>query len=307
MNRSSLRAPALKAALLHPEGAFERVEVVDSTGSTNADLAAAAADPQQHWPDASVLIANAQEDGKGRLGRSWVVPAGAAMISSVLLRPAASTLPGAGFAPTGYAWLSVLAGIALCRGVKSVAGISAELKWPNDVVVNGRKLAGILAQVVPAGRGGPAGPGPAVVVGAGLNVSARGHELPTDRATSLLLEGAAAAGLDRNALLPAYLNGFAALYRQFLAAGGDAQAPLGGGAPGAGTTLLELAADHMGTLGQQVRAELPGGVLLTGTATGLAVDGALLLREAHGSVHTISAGDVVHLRRTGADGTVRYA
>lgn len=303
MNGPSLRAPELKAALLYPEGAFGRVELVESTGSTNTDLATAAAVPEQHWPDLSVLIANAQEAGKGRLGRSWVVPAGAAMISSVLLRPGANQPGNPPFAPTGYAWLSIVAGIALCRSVKSVAGIPAELKWPNDVVVNGRKVAGILAQVVPAGHtGGHDGPG--VVVGAGLNVAARRDELPTDRATSLLLEGADGAGLDRNALLPAYLNGFAALYQQFLAAGGDARNPLGGGA---GATLLEVATGHMSTLGKEVRAELPGGVILTGTATALAADGGLLLRDAGGTTHTVSAGDVVHLRRTGPDGTVHYA
>lgn len=302
MNRPSLRAPALKTALLQPEGAFERVEVIDSTGSTNADLAAAAADTAQRWPDLSVLIANGQEAGRGRLGRTWVVPAGAAMISSVLLRPTASRHPASAFAPTGYAWLSILSGIALCRAVQSVAGVPAELKWPNDVVAGGRKLAGILAQVVPAG---PDGTGPAVVVGAGLNVDAQRSELPTGRATSLLLEGAGPAGLDRNVLLPAYLNGFAALYAQFLAAGGDAEAPLGGaaGAP----TLVELATGHMGTVGREVRAELPGGVILTGTATALASDGSLLLRDAGGTFHTVSAGDVVHLRRTDPDGTVRYA
>lgn len=316
VHRPGLGAATLKAALLRPLGGFARVDVVESTGSTNTDLAASAASPEQHWPDLSALVANAQEDGKGRLGRAWVVPAGAAMISSVFLLPgqrAAATGATASFAPTGYAWLSILAGVALCRAVRTVAGVPAELKWPNDVVANGRKLAGILAQVVPApagtapagnpqqaGRGAQTGPG--VVVGAGLNVSLAGNELPTDRATSLLLEGAAGTGLDRNALLPAYLNGFASLYVDFVAVGGDAREPLAGGA-----SLLELAGGLMGTLGCEVRAELPGGTMLHGTATGLADDGGLLLRDAQGTVHTVSAGDVVHLRRTGPNGTVGYA
>lgn len=309
VNRPGLDAEALKAALLRPLGGLARVEVVESTGSTNTDLAAHAASPDAHWPDLSVLVANAQEDGKGRLGRSWVVPAGAAMISSVFLWPgerSAATGAAAPFAPTGYAWLSILAGVALCGAVRTVAGVPAELKWPNDVVANGRKLAGILAQVVPAPAANAgytttqAGPG--VVVGAGLNVSLAEGELPTERATSLLLAGAAGDGLDRNALLPAYLNGFAALYRDFVAAGGDARVPLAGGA-----SLLDLAGGLMGTLGREVRAELPGGTMLLGTATGLADDGGLLLRDAQGTVHTVSAGDVVHLRRTGPDGAVRYA
>src|SRR5690606_11419099 len=77
----------LKSALMHPSGLFGRVEVVESVGSTNTDLADGAADPQQFWPDLSVLIADAQPAGKGRLGRSWEVPAGAAMISSILVFP----------------------------------------------------------------------------------------------------------------------------------------------------------------------------------------------------------------------------
>lgn len=343
LNRPGLDGPVLKAALMHPQGCFGRVEVVASSGSTNTELAAGAANVDEYWPDLSVLIADAQPAGKGRMGRSWDVPAGAAMISSVFLRPAEQaaaagpgTSPGAGhgaghgdaFAPTGYGWLSILAGVALCGAVRSLTGVPAELKWPNDVVVGGRKLAGILAQLVPAklvsaatagpGAGVPRGAqgaagthgglrvqaGPGVVVGAGVNVSLQAGELPTDRATSLLLENATT--LDRNLLLPAYLNHFAELYRDFAAVGGDALRPLAGGR-GQGRSVLELAQECMSTLGQEVRAELPGGAMLHGTATALGPDGGLLLRDAAGTVHAVSAGDVIHLRRTGPGGTVNYA
>lgn len=191
--------------------------------------------------------------------------------------------------------------MALCHALRSLTSIPVALKWPNDVVVNGRKLAGILAQLVPSTTGVPS-----VVVGAGVNVSADAQQLPTDRATSLLLEGASAENLDRNMLLPAYLNAFAALYSEFVAASGDANAPLGG-VTAAGRSLLELAQHHMSTLGQDVRAELPGGTMLHGTALGLASDGSLLIRDGAGTVHTVSAGDVVHLRRTENDGTLKYA
>lgn len=300
---------SLKAALLRPQGSFGRVEIVGTTGSTNTDLAGSAGDPYQLWPDLSVLIADAQEAGKGRLGRAWVVPAGAAMISSVFLRPSDRSPSAAdqaefgapAFALTGYAWLSILAGVALCEALREHTSVPAALKWPNDVVVNGRKLAGILAQLVPFTTGGPG-----VVVGAGVNVNADAHQLPTDRATSLLLEGAIPEALDRNVLLPAYLNTFAALYNEFVVAAGDAAAPLIGGV-GDGRSLLELAAQHMSTLGQDVRAELPGGAMLHGTAMGLGNDGSLLIRDAAGTFHTVSAGDVIHLRRTETDGTLNYA
>ena len=313
----ALKPSVLRAALMHPAGSFAKVEVVGSTGSTNTDLAANAAAPGHYWPDLSVLIADAQDAGQGRMGRSWEVPAGAAMISSVFLRPSEQArhagvnpaLTANAFAATGYGWLSVLAGMALCSAVSSCAGVRAELKWPNDVVVRGRKLAGILAQVVAAhsvsggssfSGGDGAAVGPGVVVGVGVNVSARADELPGDRATSLLLEGAQE--LDRNVLLPAYLLKFASLYEEFVAVGGDATRPLAGG-----SSVLELAQLHMGTLGQEVRAELPGGAMLHGTAIALADDGALVLRDATGTQHVVNAGDVIHLRRTGTGGTVNYA
>ncbi|MHA7306775.1 biotin--[acetyl-CoA-carboxylase] ligase [Arthrobacter sp. TMN-49] len=307
----TLNQQALKAALMHPGGPFGRVEIIGTTGSTNTDLATSAAAPDQHWPDLSVLIADAQEAGKGRLGRAWVVPAGSAMISSVFLRPAEQALSAAGrttppFAATGYAWLSILAGVALCEALRTHTSVPAVLKWPNDVVVNGRKLAGILAQLVP---GTPGGPG--VVVGVGVNVSTNADQLPTDRATSLLLAGASPESRDRNLLLPAYLKAFAALYSEFVGVAGDATAPLGrgtgGGSLSAGRSLLELAAHYMSTLGQDVRAELPGGTMLAGTALALGADGSLLLRDGAGTVHTVSAGDVIHLRRTASDGTLKYA
>lgn len=314
LNQHPLKSSALKAALVHPQGRFARVEVVVSSGSTNTDLGAGAANVDEYWPSLSVLIADAQPAGKGRMGRSWEVPPGAAMISSVFLRPGEDLSPGRGvaFVPTGYGWLSILAGVALCTVLRSVTGVPAELKWPNDVVVKGRKVAGILAQLVPAtpgvqtlpGAQGSRGaqPGPGVVVGVGVNVSLDSADLPTERATSLLLESAST--LDRNVLLPAYLNKFAALYLDFVAVGGDAQRPLGGAQ---GRSVLELAQAYMSTLGQEVRAELPGGTMLHGTATALDADGSLVLRDASGTLHTVSAGDVIHLRRTGPGGTVNYA
>lgn len=291
--RTDLNPGSLRDALGQPQGPFARVDIVASTGSTNSDLAAAA--NSSGAPSPSVLIADTQLAGLGRLGRAWETPAGSAMISSVFLRP-----DPARFDATGYAWLSILAGVALCTSIRSTASVAAELKWPNDVVANGKKLAGILAQLVQPNAGTAAGPG--VVVGAGLNVSMTDAELPTDRATSLLVEGAKGAQLDRNVLLPAYLKEFLRLFAQFEHAGGNAQAPLAGGA-----SLLELAAARMVTLGCEVRVELPGGALLLGTANGLAADGSLLVRDAAGTTHTVTAGDVIHVRRQGPGGTVHYA
>ncbi|WP_125609884.1 biotin--[acetyl-CoA-carboxylase] ligase [Specibacter cremeus] len=282
----SLDPAALRHALQAPGGAYNSVRIVAETGSTNEDVAADAAANPQHWPDLSVLVADSQIHGRGRLDRTWLAPAGAAMISSVLLRP------GDGFAVDGYAWLSILAGLALREAVTAETGLTPALKWPNDVLLGGRKAAGILAQLIPAqlipaAPGHPAGA--AVVVGCGVNVHQTREQLPVDTATSLVLEGAA--GLDRNTLLPAYLDRLAGLYRAFVDVGGDAMAPLAGGA-----SLHQRATAAMVTVGAAVRAELPAGAVLAGRAVGLDARGGLLLTDAAGVKHTVTVGDVVHLR-----------
>lgn len=340
----TLNTEALHRSLLGPVGEYQRVDVVDEIGSTNAELANNAASQPENFPDRSVLVANSQVAGKGRLDRVWEVPAGTAMISSVLLRPSecAAQIGAPQFASSGYGWLSVIAGVALCQAVTEESGVLAVLKWPNDVLVEGRKLSGILAQMVPVqvvlnqtasapevttqmgqrpseqtqseqtlsaqtlseqtlSERIPSAPmqGPAVVVGAGVNISQTREQLPVDRATSLLLEGGTQ--LDRNQLLPAYLNRFARLYRGFVAVGGDAWRSVAGG-----ESIHGLASGLMSTLGTSVRAELPGGVMLYGTAAGLNLRGELEIHGDDGSVHVVSAGDVVHLRRVGGGG-IDYA
>jgi BirA family biotin operon repressor/biotin-[acetyl-CoA-carboxylase] ligase len=120
---------------------------VDETGSTNADLL-----DLPDAPDRTVLVAGHQTAGRGRLDRRWEAPPGSNLLVSLLLRD----LPD----PPGEATRRV--GVALAEGVRSLTGADARLKWPNDVLVDGRKLAGILAQ------GSAAGP---IVVGVGVNVA----------------------------------------------------------------------------------------------------------------------------------------
>lgn len=285
--RAPLDAAALRRDLVEP-GTIHRLDVVESTGSTNTDLAAAfAADPGQ-WSEVSVLATDFQSAGRGRLERTWQAPPCSSLAVSILLRPA----PGGAPAPADtYGWLSMLCATALATALRECAGVHAELKWPNDVIVAGRKVAGVLAQLVPA-PGGPA----AVVVGAGVNVTLERDELPVPTATSLLLEEATT--VDTTVLLTAYLREVARLYSGFLRAGGRADAPIDGG-----DSLRERVAALMATLGAPVRAELPGGTSLEGTAVGLESDGALSVKAADGTITAVRAGDVVHLRRT--DG--RYA
>ena len=193
------------------------------TGSTNADLLAEA---RAGAAEGLVLVAETQTAGRGRLGRSWSSPPRAALAFSVLLRPVA--VP-----PAARAWLPLLTGIAVAAALRAEAGVTATLKWPNDVLVDGRKIAGILAEAH----------GDAIVAGVGLNVTLTRAELPVPTATSLLLEDAAC--LDRERLLAAMLTELASRYTAW-AAGPDAAA---------------LRAEYLRwcvTVGREVRVELPG-------------------------------------------------
>ena len=263
---------------------FARVEVVDTSPSTNAELVAAVRSDPAAWPAPSALVAEHQTAGRGRAGRSWETPARAGLTVSVLLRP---QVPA-----TALGWLPLLAGLAVVRTV-SDGGVSAAVKWPNDVLLPAvdtvaglgryRKVAGILAEVVPADTG--SGEPPAVVLGIGLNVSQSAAELPVPTATSLALAGYPRP--DRTDVLVRLLGEVHAVVRRWEQHGGDAAA---GG-------LLDEYTAVSATLGTRVRAELAGGSgVLEGEAVGLDGSGALVVRTESGAERAVTAGDVWHLR-----------
>lgn len=260
--QAPLRADALRAAVLG--GLWTSVEVVQSTGSTNADLLG------RGGPEGQVLVAEEQTAGRGRMGRSWLSQPGASLTFSVLLRPV--TVPAG-----RRGWLPLLTGVAVAAAVRATASVAATLKWPNDVLVGDRKLAGILAEQS----------GDAVVIGIGLNVAAPRDALPVSpaglQATSLLAEGAEVA---RDALLVAVLRN---LERWYLAFGSDPD-------PG-GVGLLAEYRTLCDTLGRAVRVELPGGRVLAGVATDIDADGRLLVMAPGAAAPAqVAAGDVIHLR-----------
>ena len=259
--RPRLNAAALREALVVPGGFWRDIRVVAETGSTNADLLAEA---RRGLGEGAVLAAESQSAGRGRLGRLWVSPPRAALMFSVLLRPA--HVP-----PASRGWVPLLAGVALARALRAGAAVEAWLKWPNDVQVHGAKLAGILAEQA----------GDAIVVGTGINVSAGRDELPAE-ATSLALEGA---GTDRDRLLAGVLR---ELERWYLAWAGQL-----GDADGCG--LRQEYQRLCGTLGRPVRVSMPGGSTVSGTAAEVDRAGRLVVRSASGLV-AVSAGDVVHVR-----------
>lgn len=317
LDRPPLDERSLQRALMVPGGFVSALRVLPSVESTNTALAAAAEDGAPH---ASVVVAEEQTAGRGRLGRTWSAPPRSGLFVSILLRPEV---------PMGaWTWLPLLAGVAVREAVARTAGLEVALKWPNDIVVSpdgetaeggsaapsavaaqaagtaqagsaapsaaatqagsvahshgdDRKLGGILCETVPAQN--------AIVVGIGLNVTLREKELPVPQASSLALAGAEST--DRDPLLRALLRAFGTWYGRWSEAGGDARA----------AGLAEAYHEACATLGRRVRAELPGRPDVTGVATGLDAAGALLVTTAEQEEVAIGAGDVVHLRPEGAN------
>lgn len=247
-----------------------RVQVVPRTGSTSADLVAAAAD-EDAWPDRSVLVADHQVAGRGRAGRTWVTEPGTAVTFSVLLRPRVPV--------DRFGWVPLLGGLAVVRALGRLE-VAAALKWPNDVLVappgadevdgwgRWRKVAGVLGDLVPGSS--------AAVVGIGVNVTG---PAPVPHAASLAELGV---DVDRSRLLAAVVRELVDLDDRWRAARGDAVA----------ADLADEVVEVCLTVGGDVRVHRPDGEL-EGRAIGLADDGALLVLGSDGTEHTVLAGDVL--------------
>jgi BirA family biotin operon repressor/biotin-[acetyl-CoA-carboxylase] ligase len=277
LDRPPLNAAALRTALVWPDSLWTRLEVVQSTGSTNVDLLTAA---RTGGAEAgTVLIAEEQTAGRGRLGRSWTAPARSGLFFSVLLEPEPE-VPAA-----HWGWLPLLAGVATVTALSRAAGVDTALKWPNDLLVHvdgeERKFGGILAETTETYDRANA-----VVLGIGLNVSLRAEELPVPGAGSLLLAGAK--NTDRDPLLRAVLRSLADWYSRWADSGGDP----------AVSGIQSAYAAGCATLGRRVRGALPGGRELSGEAVALDGEGRLVIATGDGVRHPVAAADIVHLRAT---------
>jgi BirA family biotin operon repressor/biotin-[acetyl-CoA-carboxylase] ligase len=234
-----------------------RLPEVDSTNRVLLEQARAGA------PEGRVVVAEHQTAGRGRLGRTWSAAPGSSLLVSVLLRPqiAAEHLPT----------VAMAAGLALSEAVERVAGFAPGLKWPNDLVVRDRKLAGILTETDAA-----AGRVAAVVVGAGCNVTAASFP-PELAPTATACDLEAGHPVPRAALLDAYLDRL----RVRLV---DSE---------------RTSADYcsrLATLGRHVRVDLVDGSTCIGWARAVDDVGALVVERDDGTAVTITVGDVVHLR-----------
>jgi BirA family biotin operon repressor/biotin-[acetyl-CoA-carboxylase] ligase len=239
--------------------------VVESTGSTNDDVAALALSGA---PEGTSVVAETQTAGRGRLGREWVSPLGAGLWVSVLVRPGAVD-------KDRWGWLSLMAGLAARDAVRAVTGVNAQLKWPNDLVVSAaacggdegpRKLGGILSQVVDD---------QGVAIGIGINVALRSQDLPIPQATSVFLEGGTP---DREALLVALLGTLRTRLVQWRAVD---------------PALVEDYREACLTIGRLVDVTMPDGTDVRGIVTGIDAYGHLRVTDGE-DVHIVTAGDVFH-------------
>jgi BirA family biotin operon repressor/biotin-[acetyl-CoA-carboxylase] ligase len=232
------------------------VRRVAETASTNADAAEAA---RAGAIEGTVIVADHQTAGRGRLDRTWESPAGSGLALSAVLRPEGLEL-------ATWPWIPLTAGVATAEAVARL-GLITQLKWPNDVEVEGRKLAGILVERVETPTGA------AAVVGIGLNVAMTADQLPIPTATSLHLEGIR---VERDEVLSAVLEALARCHDMLLV---DAAA----------VRAAYVAA--CSTIGSTVRVAMPDGSTLEGEATDIDQAGRLVVDG-----HPVTAGDVVHVR-----------
>lgn len=297
--------------------AVSRFEFLAEAGSTNDELREAASGPDAaDWGHGAVIVTDNQTRGRGRLGRTWLAPTGKTLAISVLLRP--GNAAGGSFPADAYGWIPLIAGAAMTEAVRRAVperaepvdereiatpssrrsraasarldrpgddlahlevsgGVEVLLKWPNDVLVSGYKICGILSELLPESG--------AVIVGAGLNLTLDEHDLPTLTSTSLLL--ATGEQPDADAVLADYLGTFLSMFDDFARSGADAVA----------SGIADRVSELCGTIGSDVRVELPGDRELLGHAQRLDADGRLVVidRE-NGEPWSVAAGDVTHLR-----------
>lgn len=232
-----------------------RVVCVDEIDSTNAEALRLAAAGE---PEGTVVVADAQSAGRGRLGRSWWSERGTALLASWLVRP---SIPH-----ERTPLFSLVAGVAAARAATAAAGVDVRLKWPNDLMIDDRKTGGILTEA--DGKGG-------LVVGVGVNV--RQREFPEEiRGTATSLAAAGGRAPARAWLLTATLSAFGARMKE-------------------PESVLAEYRELCDTIGRSVRVERTNAEPVEGTAIDVADSGALVIRTSRGE-ERVPSGDVVHLR-----------
>ncbi len=247
-----LRAALDKALINSLVTQYWRVSVVDVTASTQSALVTRANAGKVKPGD--VITANFQRAGRGRMSRTFEAPKNSALLFSFYLQPQREK--------EDWGWIALIAGASVAQ---SLSKYGASVKWPNDILINDKKVSGLIAEIT----------GDGVVVGIGINVGMTKEELPVPTATSLDIEGAT--NIDRNHLLVDVLAQFE---RNFTAwdMGDD--------------SIFELYKSLSSTLGSKVQIHYPNELIEKGVAVGISARGELILDS---GTH-VQAGDVVHLR-----------
>lgn len=218
----------------------------------------------------SAVVTDHQTAGRGRSGRSWESPAGLGVAVSIQLP---RDIVPAKREASWLGWVSLIAGSSLAEALSLQVDAEVAVKWPNDVYLQGKKVAGILGEVTPAGD---------VIVGMGINLFYRPDQLPTPEATSLSLHGVLPADT-ADVVLAGFLETFTTV------------------TPGIRGGVNQWTADWvtswLGTLGRDVRVTTPGGETINGVAVALGPDGSLIVGvEGSSRELRVAVGDIEHLR-----------
>jgi len=251
---SAPRAPLDRATIATHTSQYWRVSVVDLTASTQSDLAELV--KSKSVKSGEVIVTEFQSAGRGRLERTFQAPTHSALLFSLYIEPKRVR--------SDWGFISHLASLSMLEVISSDLPMKASLKWPNDILIGEKKVAGLLAQVSDQG----------IIIGLGLNVEMNIEELPVETATSLAISGSKE--LNRNLILSKFLNVFEDNFANWEK----------------GANFLDRYSQVCATLGRQVQIEVTGRTNRTGIAQSVNEFGALLLDDGF----EVNVGDVVHLR-----------
>lgn len=260
---TSLHEESIRQALAGDPLVGREVRVLPEVGSTNDYLKEAA---RGGAPEGLAVLAERQTAGKGRLGRSFQSPAGLGLWMSVLLRP---TCP-----PERLPAVTALTAAACAEAIREVCGAEAGIKWPNDLVLGGRKLCGILTELEWEAESGEFS---CVIIGAGINVSQDEADFgPEVAPIAISLAQALGTAPDRTELAAQVIRSLNALYDDF---------------PAQNAAYLDHFRRDCLTVGNPIKV-ISGAGERIGTATGISDDFGLTVRWEDGSTETLTSGEV---------------
>jgi len=216
--------------------------------------------------EGTLVIADEQTGGRGRLGRAWHSPKGTGVWMSCILRPTLDM--------ERIPQLTLVAAVAIVRAIKQVSGVRCGIKWPNDILYDGKKLVGILTELQ-----AEVGSVQAVIIGMGINVNSDAESIPDElRSIATSLKIISGEAQSREHLIAAIMLEFEMLYRMYLEEGFS--------------VIKQLWESHALSIGQPIRARLADGKVLCGTALGINDEGVLLIKDDQEMIHHIYSADI---------------